>query len=68
MLTALRTVVLLDLLNAPLPLLAASVSQTGAAAGNNRAISWWAEPLTGADADGLVAFAKKHRTIVTTVI
>lgn len=68
MLTALRTVVLLDLLNAPLPLLAASVSQTGAGAGNNRAISWWAEPLTGADADGLVAFAKKHRTIVTTVI
>ena len=33
-----------------------------------RSISWWAEPLSAADADGLVAFAKKHRPIVTTVI
>jgi hypothetical protein len=33
-----------------------------------REISWWAEPLTSGDADGLVAFAKAHRSIVTTVI
>ncbi len=53
--------VLLAVASSCLPIAASSSA-------NTRAISWWAEPLTAADADGLVSFAKKHRSIVTTVI
>ena len=33
---------------------------------SKRAVSWWADPATTADVDGLVAFATKHKSIVHT--